>query len=250
MGNLFIDVGNTATKFGIDKNNEVEHFLTVRTSNLKLDIKGVLNNESTLLNLDVESVYISSVVPSINKSLADYLKYKFNVEPVFIDTDFDNGVDIRIDNRQELGIDLFCDLASAKKKYGYPLLIVDFGTATKFLYIDEKGIFSTCAFVAGLELSLNALNDNTDLLPKVDFKNVKPLLDIHNTVDVLSSSAYYGQVDMVNGLVTRYFDEIGHQVPVLITGGIANIVKNDLKFEYQLEHNLCLKGIKVIKELN
>ena len=126
---------------------------------------------------------------------------------------------------------------------------MDLGTATKFLLIDDKGVFSTCAIIQGLELSLRNLAQNTALLPMLSFDEVKPLLENRNTKDVLVSSAYYSHVDMINGMVARYKKEVGYPLKVVLTGGNIKNIKKDLDFEYETKDYLCLLGIKVIVNL-
>ena len=243
---LYIDVGNTATKFAIDENQGIKPILTIKTSNIEEDIDGALSNLE-VENLD--GVYVSSVVPLVSKSLQEYFLRKYNLDVYLIYPEDESGVELAIDNKNELGSDLLCDLAGAKALYGYPLLIVDLGTATKFLLIDKNNVFSTCAIIQGLELSLHNLSKNTALLPMLSFDEVKPLLENKNTKDVLVSSAYYSHVDMINGMVARYKKAVNYPFKVVLTGGNIDKIAKDLDFDYEIKNNLCLEGIKVIVNL-
>ena len=240
--NLYIDVGNTAIKFGVEYKDAVELVFTMSTS------EGIKNPEGVLGYLPgpISHVYISSVVPAASESLGKL--FGADVPVTFISPLDDSGVQVKIDYPEELGTDLLCDIAAANKIFGYPSLIVDLGTATKFILIDENGVFSTCAIVPGIELSLNTLSKNTALLPRIDIQEIKPLLECHNTVDVLMASAYYSHIDMINGLVKRYEDEVGYDIQVILTGGNLDFIKEQLNFEYKFKYNLCLQGIKVIAD--
>ena len=238
--NLYIDVGNTATKFGVEYDDEVQSICTMST-------KEVIKNPGDVLNTipgKLDHVYISSVVPEASKSLANI----FDVPVTFISPLDDSGIKVKIDYPEELGTDLLCDIAAANKLFGYPSLIVDLGTATKFILIDEDGVFSTCAIVPGIELSLATLNKNTALLPRIDLREIKPLLECHNTVDVLMSSAYYSHSDMINGIVKRYKDALGYDIQVIVTGGNLDFIKDQLNFNYKVKYSLCLQGIKAIAD--
>ena len=238
--NLYIDVGNTATKFGVEYNDEVEIICTMST-------KEVINCPEDALSAipgKLSHVYISSVVPEANKSLEKI----FDVPVSFISPLDDSGIKINIDYPEELGTDLLCDIAAANKLFGYPNLSIDLGTATKFILIDEKGVFSTCAIVPGIELSLATLSNNTALLPRIDLKEIKPLLECHNTVDVLMSSVYYSHIDMINGLVKRYKEALGYNIQVIVTGGNLDFIKNMFDFNYKIKYSLCLQGIKAIAD--
>ena len=240
--NIYIDVGNTATKFAVDDNQQIKYTRTIDTAK-------IMENGSVLelLDLDVvNNVYISSVVPVVSKTLEEYFYKKYKASVCFVSPRDESGVEIKIDNRDELGADLLCDLAGAKELFGYPILIVDLGTATKFLLIDDKGAFSTCAIIQGLELSLRNLAQNTALLPMLSFDEVKPLLENRNTKDVLISSAYYSHIDMINGMVARYKKAVSYPLKVVLTGGNIKNIKNDLDFDYEIKDFLCLEGLKII----
>ena len=243
---LYIDVGNTATKFAIDDNQGIKPILTIKTSNIEEDIDGAL---SVLEVENLDGVYVSSVVPLVSESLQGYFHRKYNLEVYLISPSDESGVKLEIDDKNELGSDLLCDLAGAKALYGYPLLIVDLGTATKFLLVDKNNVFSTCAIIQGLELSLHNLSKNTALLPMLNFDEVKPLLENRNTKDVLVSSAYYSHVDMINGMVARYKKAVDYPFKVVLTGGNIDKIAKDLDFDYEIKNNLCLEGIKVIVNL-
>ena len=243
---LYIDVGNTATKFAIDENQEIKPILTIKTSNIEEDIDGALS-KLEIENLD--GIYVSSVVPLMSKLLQGYFQRKYNLDVYLISSEDESGVELAIDDKNELGSDLLCDLAGAKALYGYPLLIVDLGTATKFLLVYKNNVFSTCAIIQGLELSLHNLSKNTALLPMLNFDEVKPLLENKNTKDVLVSSAYYSHVDMINGMVARYKKAVGYPFKVVLNGGNIDKIAKDLDFDYEIKNNLCLEGIKVIVNL-
>ena len=237
--NLYIDVGNTATKFGVDYGKKVELIFTISTSECIRDPKSALDS----IPGEYEKVYISSVVPNATKALCRVFKEAIIISPLE-----DSGIKIQIDYPEELGTDLLCDIAGCNELYGYPSLIVDLGTATKFLFIDKEGIFYSCAIVPGIELSLNTLSKNTALLPRIDIQEVKPLLDCHNTKDVLMSSVFYSHVDMINGMVERYKKEVGYPFKIVVTGGHVDFIKEYLNFDYKLKYNLCLHGLRVIAD--
>ena len=240
--NLLVDIGNTSIRFGLSENGSVS-FLCFIESSEKALMKAIEK-----LPKEVENIIVSSVVPALSKAISKLAKKLYKKEIILISSLDDSGVNIKIDNPSELGADLLCDLAAAKHLYKLPILIIDAGTATKFLYIDEKNTFFSCAIVPGLELQLSMLSNGTALLPEAKAKEVKPLLDCHNTKDVITSSSFYSHVDMINGIVARYEKEIGHKVNKVITGGNISKIKDLLNFDYELDQDLCLKGIQVIGE--
>lgn len=240
--NLYIDIGNSAIKFGVDNNSSAELIFFIVTKNI--DREELANK----LPKDIDNIYISSVVPNALNELSKVLKDIYNKDIIPVNTNDDSGVNIKIDNPKELGNDLLSDLAAASHFYGYPILVIDAGTATKILYIDEFNTFSSCAIVPGLEMQFKSLNSETAQLPLIEEKKVKKLLECHNTIDVITSSCFYSHIDMINGLIARYEKEIGHPVKKVVTGGHMKSIYKDLNFDYDYDPTLCLKGIKVIAE--
>ena len=246
---LYIDVGNTATKIGTYCNNKMVLRCVKRTESYLNDDNSLDFNLSKDDMSSITRVAISSVVPSASKKLFNYFSF-LKKEIYFISPTDDSGVKIEIDDVNELGTDLLCDLAAGYKIYKSPLLIIDLGTVTKFLFIDKNGVFSTCSFIPGLELTLKTLSKNTALLPKIEVGSINPLLDNHNTKDVIMASTYYSHIDTLNGMVKRYQKEVGYMFKVVITGGNLNLIKNDkeLEFPFEIIEELCLQGIKIIMD--
>lgn len=237
---LLVDIGNSATKFGVANNEEISLIFFVPTNKL---VEELYRNK---LPETIDNIYISSVVPEKTRELHKFISFRYKKEATIINPLDKSGVNIDIDNPAELGADLLCDLAAANFYYGHPVLVIDAGTATKILYIDENNSFYCCAITPGLELQQSVLNKGTALLPKINSKKVKPLLECKNTIDVINSSSYYAHIDMVNGLIARFEKEIGHPVKKVITGGNISLLKEHFNFEYNYDPLLCLKGIKVI----
>ena len=236
---LLIDIGNTATKFGYLSDDF--HYLG-RCFNHELN----QNKLDEILSSDnIDEVYVSSVAPKISDLISSYFtdKYHLQIKGISI-KDFDNLI-IKIDNKDELGLDLYCDLIGAVNKYSLPLLVIDLGTATKILLIDKNHIFSSCAILPGMGISKRILNEATELLPNTDLDEVKKLSESRNTIDVINSSVYFGHVEMINGLLERYENEIGYKCLHIFTGGNASKVLKDIKAPYIYDENLCLEGLSI-----
>ena len=236
---LLIDIGNTATKFGYldDEFHYLDRCFNHELNKAKLD---------SLLSLDnVEEIYVSSVAPKITELLSEYFEDRYHLDiKEFAVSDFDN-LKIKIDNKSELGLDLYCDLLGAVNKYQSPLLIVDMGTATKILLVTKDNVFNSCVILPGMGISKRILNEATELLPSTDLDEVKKLSESRNTIDVINSSVYYGHVEMINGLLERYENEIGYKCLHIFTGGNASKILKDIKAPYIYDENLCLEGISI-----
>lgn len=236
---LLIDIGNTATKFGALDTN---FFYLGRCFNVELDEDKL---DSILSKYQIEKVYVSSVAPKVTELLSDYFinKYRLDINEIEI-KEFGN-LKIEIDNKYELGLDLYCDLIGAANKYEAPILIIDMGTATKILLIDKNHIFSSCVILPGMGISKQILSEATELLPKTDLDEVKKISESRNTIDVINSSVYFGHVEMINGLIERYEKEIGYNCLHIFTGGNASKILKDIKAKYIYDENLCLEGLSI-----
>lgn len=242
---LLIDIGNTATKFGVLSStfSYLGRCFNSEISNRKLD-------ELLSQSDNIEEIYVSSVVPGVANQLERYFIKKYHLSLKFISIKESNNLKIEIDNKEELGLDLYCDLLGASHKYQAPLIVVDLGTATKMLLITKDKVFNSCVILPGMGISKQILSEATALLPKTDLDEVKIISESRNTIDVINSSVYYGHVEMVNGLLERYEKEIGYKCLHVFTGGNASKILKDIKAPYIFDENLCLEGLSIyVKEV-
>lgn len=252
--NLCIDVGNTTIGVAFFNEEAIAKRLTY-TVNLKKtsdEYESVINRtlkENDFDVNDIHNIILSSVVPSINDPLIIALRDVFGIEPMLIAPGIKTGLMIHVDNPSEIGNDLIADLVGAKEKHGYPLLIIDLGTASKILLIDKSGAFTSCLIVPGLALSLNSLTNNAALLPEISLKTPKSIM-ARNTVDAITAGVIYGHVDLINGAIKRYEKELGYKCKHILTGGSAIYIKDLLKDEVIYEPNLCLEGLNRIIKRN
>jgi len=244
---LIVDIGNTAIKFAYSDNDAVTYigrFYTSQISKSKLD--------EFIGNLDnLEQIYISSVVPAINNIVDKYFKEKYSLKPIYLKVGDYPEIKVDIDEPNELGIDLYCDIVSGyeiSKKENKPVIIIDLGTATKLLYIDQSGVFNKCAIIPGIELNKKILSSSTALLPFSELERVKNISEARNTIDVLNSSIYFSHIDAINGLINRLEKETNSHCLYVVTGGNAKVVLDHLKEPHILDEQLCFNGInKIIK---
>lgn len=239
--NLLLDVGNTAIKIAY---SDGERFTFLTRFYTKV------YNESAFKDIlievkNIDNVFISSVIPEINGKLDKAVEEVLGLKPIYVDTSIDTDVNIDIDDKKELGADLYCDLVAAKKYYGNNVAIIDLGTASKILFLDDKDSFNCCAIFLGYMESIKSLASSTAMLPEVDPKKIKKISDCHNTIDVLQASTYYSQLDTIDGVIKRYEKEKNCTLKRIFTGGnAANFIKkSDIHDEY-----LTLKGLAILGE--
>ena len=241
---LLIDIGNTAIKIMSLDNEELRPESRFYISEFTFEL---LDEKLNALNFD--GVVVSSVSPSLSMKINEYFMVRFNISPRFIKVGDYPSLKLVLDNPDELGIDLYCDLIAGvdyAKEKKQPVLIIDLGTATKILLIDEDATFSSCAIVPGIAISKKLLSSSTALLPEVDNLETKKITECRNTVDVINSSVYFAHIEMVNGLINRLEKEIGKSCFYVVTGGNAKTVINELKEPHILDEYLCFKGMKKI----
>ena len=241
---LLIDIGNTAIKIMSLENDELQKVTRFYISELNLETL-----DKNLGTLSFDEVIVSSVSPKNNEIINEYFLKKYNLIPKYIKIWDYPYLKLNLDDPNELGIDLYCDLvagADYAKENNIPVLIIDLGTATKILLIDQDEVFSSCAIVPGINISKKLLSSSTALLPDVDNLDIKNITECRNTVDVINSSVYFSHIEMVNGLINRFEKEIGKECLYIVTGGNATNIINEIKQPHILDEYLCFKGMKKI----
>ena len=252
--NLCIDVGNTTIGVGFFKEEKLLKKIayTIDLKRTKDEYISVINRALLENKFDVsmiEHIILSSVVPSINGALISALEEVFNISPMLIAPGIKTGLTVHVDNPSEIGNDLIAVMVGAKKKYGYPCLIADLGTASKILFINKDGVFVNCVIMPGLSLSASSLTNKAALLPEISFKKPKTVL-AKNTVDAINAGVLYGHADMIDGLIDRFEKEVGYPCEHILTGGGSIYIREILNKKYQYDPDICLEGLNEIINRN
>lgn len=251
---LGIDVGNTQTVAGVFHGEELLHqwrTSTVRTATLDelaAEHDAMLRLRGSSLG-DVDDMVVSSVVPALTAGYRDLAARYLDRPALVVGPGVRSGMQILIDNPHEVGADRIVNSVAAFKRFGGPCIVVDFGTATNFDCVSEKGEYLGGAIAPGIEVSVEALTSRAARLLKVEF--VEPAAAIgKSTVGALQSGIIYGTVAMVDGLVARLKQELGLEAIVVATGGLADLIV-PLSVEID-EHcpTLTLDGLRLIYEIN
>lgn len=251
---LVMDVGNTNIVLGVFDGDHLSHEWRIGSDRNKTD-----DEYGTLLRsffrdneLDpsaVSGVIISSVVPPLMFSLENMSKKYFNHTPMVIGPGVRTGMNIRAENPREVGADRIVNAVSAVHYYGAPLIVVDFGTATTFCYIDEKGQWAGGAIAPGANISTEALYNRAAKLPRIEIAKPSVILG-KNTVTSMQAGIYYGIVGQVNEIVARMKQEVRGNPKVVATGGFAELLKDETTSIDIVDPHLTLRGLKIIYDLN
>ena len=250
---LVIDVGNTNIVLGIFKDQELVDHWRVSTDRLRTtDEYGVLIRNLFYLNgvdsEEIDAIIISSVVPPVMPTLERMCQRYFGLTPLVIGPGVKTGMDIKYDNPREVGADRIVNAVAAYEKFGGPVIIIDFGTATTFC-ADKKGTYLGGAICPGIGISTDALVQRTAKLPRIEVVQAEKVI-CRNTVESMQAGVFYGFVGQVDGIVTRMRRELGCKAKVVATGGLAVIVAPATDAIDVVEPMLTLEGLKIIYDRN
>ena len=245
---LAIDIGNSSTKIGAFDNENLIKRLTIPTIRSKTadEIYDSLHDE---INGQFTAVIISSVVPELNDSFRTLGEKYFNQTPFFVNYTFDFGFKINYDPPENAGADRLVAAFAAREKYGAPVIVCDFGTATTIDAVNSKNEYLGGIITPGINTLSEALVMKTSKLPRVEIK--KPATVIGNsTVGSIQSGIFYGYIGLTEGILRRMIIELAEKPKIVATGGFANLIAENCPLIEIVDANLMLEGLRLIVEKN
>ena len=251
---LAIDVGNTNIVLGGIRDGRQVFSARLASDRQKtaeeyaLSIGGILRMYGAEPK-DVEGGILSSVVPYLRSVLPDAVKLLCGVELMVVGSGIRTGLNIRMDDPATVGSDLIVSAVAAKDKYKTPLAIIDMGTATTLVVIDQKGDYVGGMIIPGLWVSLNSLSSQAAQLPHIDLNAPAKLLG-KNTVDCMRAGSVIGCAAMLDGLLERVDEELGEPVNAILTGGVAGLIAPYCRRTMHVEPDLLIRGLQLIYEKN
>ncbi len=252
---LVFDIGNTNIKMGVFRSKELVASWRMTTGSLKTaDEYGanmlVMLQKERITPDKISKVVVSSVVPDIMYSFCGAVRNYIGCEPVLIAPGIKTGIMIKTDNPREVGADIITDVVAAYNLYGGPCIIVDFGTATKYIVVTEKGEFIAAVFSPGIGVSADALTGRAAQLPSVAIKKPASIL-ASNTVECIQAGLVYGYIGQVEYIVAKIKEEMGlPDMKVIATGGFGNLIAAETSCIQVYDPMLTLKGLQIIAEKN
>lgn len=251
---VVVDVGNTHTIFGVYRGEAlVESFRLSTEKERTADEYGAillpLFRLAGLEPADAEGVVVSSVVPPLHLTLDQLARRYFGRAPLFVEPGIRTGMPIRIDNPVEVGADRIVNAVAARERYGAPVVVVDFGTATTFDVVNEAGEYVGGIISPGVSISAEALFSHGSRLYRVDIRRPDQLIG-RNTAGAMQSGIYYGYIGQVDGILERLVGEIPGLKTVVATGGLAALIASGSRYVRKVDPMLTLAGLKLIHERN
>lgn len=248
---LAIDVGNTQTVLGVYEGAHLEHMWRIETrarstaDELRVSCRSLLDAQGIAASR-IDGVALASVVPSLTRSWSECGSRLFGAETLILNARV-AGELFKTDypNPAEIGADRVADAVAATARYGAPVVVVDFGTATNIEVIDADGKFAGGIIAPGIDTSASALFSHAARLASID------LVDPHtaigrSTEQAVQAGIVYGEADRVDGLVRRVFAQLGYETPVVATGGLAGRVAALSSTITCVDSQLTLEGLRIV----
>ena len=251
---LAIDVGNTNIVIGGFSGEDLNFVVRIATNASKtedeyatkiLNILSVYNVKKE----DVTGAIISSVVPPLTPVMKKAVKFAYGTDALLVGPGIKTGINIHCDNPASVGADLICACVAAHNLYKSPALVIDMGTATKIMVLDSKGAFIGVSIIPGVNIALKALTSGTAQLPQISLDAPKSVIG-KNTADCMRSGVVFGNASMLDGMIDRFNEEMGMDLPVYATGGLASTIIPHCKHHIKLDENMVLKGLNILYNKN
>ena len=251
---LTVDIGNSNIVIGGVQDDVIVFEARLRTDATKtsdeycVDLKSLLD----VYRVDAESIdgaIIGSVVPQVLNSLQTAIKKLTGKQSLVVGPGLKTGLNIKIENPAQTGADLVVGCVAALREHKPPMIVVDMGTATTMVVLDETGALVGGCIAPGVKISMDALTDRTALLPGLQLDQPKRAIG-KNTIECMRSGIMLGSACMIDGMIERMEEELGYKTTVIATGGIARFVVPMCKKEIIYDKDLLVKGLAALYKDN
>ena len=251
---LAIDIGNTHTVFGLfDADTLVADFRLATRRDATADEISVLLHalleNAGIAREQVLGVVVSSVVPELDAVYAGLGRSFGAAEALFVGPGIKTGMPIQYESPHAVGADRIVNSVAARARFGAPVIVLDFGTATTFDVVGPGGEYLGGVIAPGLGLSADALFSRAARLHRVDLRRPARVIG-RNTEQSIQAGLFHGYVGLVEGLVRRIRVELGQDAPVVATGGLAPIFAPELPFLAATDPHLTLEGLRLLWDKN
>ena len=251
---MAIDIGNSNIVIGGVQENNIVFEARLRTESTKtsdqycVDLKILLDVYQVAIG-DIEGIIIASVVPQVLNSMQTAVKKLTGLQSLVVGPGLKTGLNIRIENPSQTGADLVVGCVAALREHKPPMIVIDMGTATTMVVLDETGALIGGSISPGIKISMDALTERTALLPGLQLDQPKKVIG-RNTIDCMRSGIMMGSAAMLDGMIQRMEEELGQKTTVVATGGISKFVLPLCKKEIIYDKDLLIKGLVALYREN
>lgn len=247
---LVIDIGNTNITLGVfDKESLIKTYRIASDKNMQQSEYERLLSE-LLTKHKITDCIIGSVVTELNSIIQKACNNIFNINSLLLDSTLDYGLEVKLQNPQEVGADRIANAYAAKKLYSLPAIVVDIGTATTFDIVSKEGNFLGGVIMPGINLQFKSLYSNTSKLPKIHAQKSNKAIG-NSTENAMLSGIIRGSASSIEGLIHQCELELGQRATIIATGGDSKLISEYMlrSFDY-VNPTLTLEGLKYLYELN
>ena len=251
---LAIDIGNTNIVIGCIEKDQILFKARIATDRLRtsdqygVEIKNMLEAYGVRI-ADIDDCIISSVVPPVFNSVRTGVIKIIGKQPMVVGPGLKTGLNIHVDVPSQVGSDRIVIAVAALAKYDAPLILMDLGTATTIEVVEPDNVYMGGVIIPGVKVSLDALTSRAAQLPGISLDRPKSVIG-KNTVDCMRSGMMYGTAAMIDGLIDRMEEELGHKSTLIATGGMAQFITPLCRHSIILDKDLLLKGLNIIYKKN
>ena len=247
---LAVDIGNSNIVIGCMEGQQIIFEARIRTDATKtsdeycIDLKNILD----IYNVPqekLEGAIIASVVPQVLNSIKTAIKKLTGKNSLVVGPGLKTGLNIKVENPSQTGADLVVGAVAALREHKPPMIVIDMGTATTMIVLDETGAFIGGSISPGVKISLDALTNGTALLPGLQLDAPRRAIG-RNTIDCMRSGIMLAHACMIDGMVERMEAELGYKTTVVATGGIAKFVLPMCRTSILYDKDLLLKGLAAL----
>jgi len=252
---LVVDVGNTNITFGVfDADKLVTSFRMMSKIEHTSDEYGMMIKNLIASNNiafeDIHGAIIASVVPKVMHALTGALTRYLNVKPIVVGPGTKTGIKITTENPREIGADRIVDVVAAFEKYGGPVLVIDFGTATTYDLVTGDGCFGVGITAPGIKISAKALWTDTAKLPEIEIKKPASIL-ASETITSMQAGLMYGQIGATEYIIREVKKQAGlPNCKVVSTGGLGRLISEETAMIDVYDPALTLDGLRIIYSKN
>ncbi len=252
---LVLDVGNTNMTAGVYDGEELRATFRMMTGTPHTsDEYGVMITQilqsKGIEPVAIEGAIVASVVPTVMHALQGALSRYLNIKPLIVGPGVKTGIRITTEDPRAIGADRIVDAVAAYEKYGGPVLVLDFGTATTYDLITAEGCFTAGITAPGIRISSEALWLRTAKLPEIEIRKPKSIL-AQETISSMQAGLVYGQIGQTEYIIKKVQEESGiKDLKVVATGGLGRLIADETDMIQVYDPVLTLEGLRLIYEKN